>query len=286
MRRPWAEGRFSFHWNDGSTTIIDALTVAGLGERKLYVQNQMRRLSANPKDTRDTPGAYCRTPEYKFGLRKDESGGRYLLLYYEKNDEDEDDRFNYWYQRHVKNATYYRGRSLSQRMLDPTFVLKSIENFKQNDEDLVKIEYTCETAYNIEAGHVVLKPSINWAIRNVDMIVTTKGWGPTLFKENVAYRQIADGRFFPSHMEINEHNPEHTEIYERTLVDFERITLGAATPDLFRLPAYGIPDLPLRPQPRMSIFTFRNPVLWVALAATVVCFATLWVLRSHRVQKV
>jgi len=279
-----AEGRFSFHWNEGSTTVIDALTVAALEERKVYIENRMRRLSTNPNENRDAPGVSCQTPEYKFGLKKDRSSGRYLLVNYEKNEEDDEANFNYWYQRYVNNATHYYGRSFLQRMLDPSFSLKSIVSLKRDGEDLVRIEYACDGKYVTEAGHVDLDPNKNWGIRSVDMIATSKkNWPPASFKDEVAYREVTDGRFFPCHMESNEHDSGHPEIYERTITDLDRITLGGATPDLFRLSAYGLPDLPLRPQKRASIFTFQNPVLWLALAATVVCFVALWLLRSRRV---
>ncbi len=280
-----AVGHFSHHWRDGSTTVIDELTVAGLDERKLYIQNRMKRVSDKINDNRDTPGVSCRTPEYAFGLKKDVPSGRYLLMYHEKNEEDEEARFNYWYGRYVKNATQYYGRSLMGRMLDSTFSLKSIEKLERDGEELVRINYSCELKYVIESGSVDLDPNKNWGIRSVDTKTVVKKNNYTgFFKEEVAYREIEAGRFFPVHMESNERHVLNPEFYERTRIDFDRVKLGSASPDLFRLSAYGIPDLPLRPEKRPTIFTFRNPVLWLSLAATVACFTLLWRLRARRVE--
>ena len=59
-------------------------------------------------------------------------------------------------------------------------------------------------------------------------------------------------------------------------------TVGNVPDDMFRLTAYGLPDVPLRPSRRASVFTFRNPVFWLALAAAGASFALLWYMRSRR----
>ena len=279
-----AEGRFSYHANDRSITTIDALTVAALSGQRLYIRDQVKEREANRETTKVEPGVSCRTPEVKFGLRKLEPSDRYLLVYHDKNDEDRESTFSYWYQKYVTNATNYYGRSFLERMLDPTFSLTAIEAAQRDGAELVRIHYTYENKYVFETGHVDLEPGKNWGIRSVDMTTKNKGkWGPSIYKQEVTYREVAPGRYFPCHMESNEPNPTEPEIFERAIVDFDKVELGAAIPEMFRLSAYGLPDLPLRPQPRMSIFTLRNPVLWFALASTVVCLVGLWLLRSRRV---
>ncbi len=70
-------------------------------------------------------------------------------------------------------------------------------------------------------------------------------------------------------------------VYEHYILDLDQITLGNPPDAIFRLSAYGLPEVPLRPSPRASVFTIRNPILWLAFGSTVFCFALLWFLRSR-----
>ena len=174
MKNFSAKGIHSFHWNDASTSVIGDLTVAALGDRRLYIAE--KKLTQSPKhpDRIDAATARCRTPEYLFDLRKDASTSRYILIDYQKNEEDSESQFYYWYNQFVENATVYLGRSLKERMADLSFSLRSIEALKLNGEDLVRIDYTCETKYANEAGVVDLDPRKNWAILSVDLLSTFK----------------------------------------------------------------------------------------------------------------
>ncbi len=285
MKNFVVEGRYLMHWYDGSTTNMDALTVAALDERKLYVIKHRQNVSARGVARKEDSSVACRTPEFMFNLKKAESSAHFRLLDYGRNVEDDDAQFIVSYRRFVTGAIQYQGMSLFERMVDPTFVLKLIKHVQRDGEDLIRIEYTCDSRYATDAGYVDLDPSKNWGVRSVNTLSKGKKNGDLdAFTQEVAYREVAPGQFFPHHLESNYHTPGRPEIYQRSVADFDRITLGAATPDIFRLPAYGLPDLPLEAQPQASVFTFRNPLLWLAMAAMVSCFVALWRLRSSRVE--
>ena len=65
------------------------------------------------------------------------------------------------------------------------------------------------------------------------------------------------------------------------IVEYDEVRLGPPPEKVFKLSAYGLPDVPLRPMPRASIFTFANPLLWLTLAASVVSFVLLRYLRPR-----
>jgi hypothetical protein len=71
------------------------------------------------------------------------------------------------------------------------------------------------------------------------------------------------------------------EVYEHAIVEFKDIWLGPPPDEMFRLTGYGLPDIPLRPMPQASIFTYSNPLFWLTLAASLISFALLWILRRR-----
>lgn len=277
-----AKGRFSYRWNNGSTTITPKLTVASSGKKRLFVKEDNRTQIPGSPDRLLGSVVYVQTPDLQFDLKKAPSSKHYIISDYQRNEEDSESQFNYWYKKFARNATVYWGISFLDRMRDPSFALHSIEAVKRDAGDLVRIVYAYEGKYSFESGAVELDPDKNWAIRLVDIDTKGKKDGfPSHLKIEVGYRKIDGKRFFPTRMESFDRTAK-PEIFSHATLELDQVTLGGVSDDLFRMSTYGVPDMPLTPEARASVFTFRNPIFWLALLTAVASFTLLWVLRSRR----
>jgi hypothetical protein len=70
-------------------------------------------------------------------------------------------------------------------------------------------------------------------------------------------------------------------VYQHALLDLSKITLRGVPDDIFKLPAYGLPELPLRAIRPTPTFSYHNPLIWFALATMVISFAVLWRTRQN-----
>lgn len=279
-----AKGQFSFRWNDGSTTTIKDVMAAALGDSRMYVMNQKEANSPKFANRVEATSVQCRTNEYMFTLKKEPLSNNFTIVNFQESGAADESQFKLWYDRFARNATDYFGASVLQRMEHPSFALKSIKSLTQGEGDLVRIEYSYEGKYVFENGFFDLDPKRNWGIRAVDIICKSKKEDFSYaLNINVDYEKINDTQFYPKRMESYCKTPR-PEVYEHAIFVLDHVTLGEVPVNIFRLPAYGLPDLALRPSSRASAFTFRNPVLWLALALTVVCLALSWFLRSRTIR--
>jgi hypothetical protein len=277
----WAEGRMSFRWLDGTMTVTRALKVAASGDKRLFVREDKTKESPSSPSIPEGSEVQCETAEHDFILNKDALSQNYLIGDYGPHEEDDESPFQYWFKMMARNSTVYFGTSFLQRMQHPSFELNSIEAVEQGDEDLVRIGYSYEGKYVFESGFVELDIGKNWAVRKVEINCRNKkNFPPIELKSDVQYKKIDDTRYFPSRMEFFGRTPK-AEVYEHAIVEFKDIWLGPPPDEMFRLTGYGLPDIPLRPMPQASIFTYSNPLFWLTLAASLISFALLWILRRR-----
>ena len=280
-----ANGHSSLRWFAGFTTLVKELKVVSSGDKRLFVQGGAS--TTNPKSpVKNTPTIVeCRTRDYRFRLTKSSDSDKFIIVNYGKNDV-EDMFFENDFQNLAQSATHFFDSSFLERMQSPTFDLKSIETLDREAGELVRIRYTFTFVKQslTESATVDLDPGKDWAIRRVDaMLEGPKGSASGARTVDVSYKRIDGTRFFPVRTEFFNRTPKPN-VYEHSILEYDRVTFGDVPQEVFTLPAYGLPDLPLRPSPRASMFTFRNPILWLAFASSVICFFLLWFLRRRNVR--
>mgnify|MGYP001065876469 CR=1 FL=1 len=284
-RHVWAKGETSFRFKSGDILIAKDLHVAASGDKKLSVRDQRSSVSREKPNAPGRPlGAVvqCETEEYKFTITKAVGATDFLIEDYRpREDVEADVLFQMQFERYTKNATVFRGTSILERMRAPSFVLKSIAASEQDGDELVRITYSYEGEHVLENGFFDLDPGKSWAIRRVDVKTRRKDSEHTHgIEKDVQYRKVDGVRFFPTRMEYYSRIKE-PDVYEHIIVEYDDVRLGPPPDKVFKLSAYGLPDVPLRPLPRASIFTFANPLLWLTFAASVVSFVLLWYLRPR-----
>jgi len=275
-----AKGAFNRRAFFGETVIAHELTVASAGDKRLYVGD--RRTLESPKVPRHPHGSVvrCETPQDVFELTKESHADPYVLVYYSSKFPD-DVRFNYDYDMCSRCSTVYMQQTLLSRMQSASFVVSAAESVQAGGSEVVRINYDYDSGHHTESGAVYLDPSRDWAIRKVDVISKSEGIPHYEFKSEVDYEKVGDGVFFPKRMEFFG-KTQHADVYTHARLDLNQITVGDPPAEVFKLTAYGLPDIPLRPVPVSSVFSFRNPLFWGSLATAVVCFVLLRVTRSRK----
>ena len=277
-----AKGNFSFRWFDGSTTTTKDLTVAASNDKRLIVRGH--RLTETPRMPTliENSDVLCQTKEYEFSLVKKPTSESYIISSYQDYKQDDESNFQYNYKMFARSSTVYYGIPFLRRMNDSSFVLKSINAFFQGGVETVRINYEFDGKYSFETGEVDLDPGKQWAIRRVDVNCRNKKKSPPYHLESTVDYDTTDGlRYFPRRMEYFGRTPK-PEVFEHAILELKDTKLDRVPDEIFRLTAYGLPEVPLRPTARISAFTWRNPVLWLALIAAVVSFGLLWATRARK----
>jgi hypothetical protein len=274
-------GVFSFRFFNGKTVTTNELGVASSGDKKVYIRN--RNTNESPEMPRQLlPSVVrCRTTEYAFELTRESPTDPYVLKEYGKESEISDVLFNLHYDLFARCATVYLHTSLLNRMLSPSFLVKGVTSLQDGESEVVRIDYSYESKHDTESGAVFLDPKRNWLIRKVDVISESKDKHPPLeFKSEIQYEKFGDNLYIPKRMEFFGKTPDPN-IYEHASLELSQITVGNVSPDIFKLTGYGLPDIPLKPVPVSSTFSFRNPFFWGALVTAVFSFTLLRVMRSR-----
>lgn len=278
-----AKGSYMFRYGKGDIEAAADFTVASSNDKRLYILDKRTfadRKSPDSPVPRDTLVA-CETAEYAFELTKPAGTDSYRVEGHGPYKGESDVLFQFYFQTAATSATVFGGISLLERMNHPSFILKSIETLKQDTVELVRLTYSYEEERVRESGTVDLDPGKNWAIRRVEIQSRHKKDGDSVkLSVDVGYETVDDTRHFPRRIETFQRF-EPPDVYQHTVVSYRNIKLGSVPDEIFRLSAYGIPDIPLRAK-RRSIFTWRNPFLWLSLAAATGSFTLLWLLRKQR----
>lgn len=286
-----AKGKFSHRIPHGGdeTYTTENLTVASSGDKKLFIRDQ--RFLDQPNHPRKPLGSdvWCKTPDYVFVLNKETPKDPYIIIYNSiKFKRDTDFYINY--SSYCGSETTYMQKSLIERMQSPSFVLRAAESLQDEDGDgeLVRIDYSYDhdDAPASESGSVYLDPQRNWAIRRVDILNTATmvtGKEDTLKVDiEIDYQQVGDGVFFPRRVE-GYYKTKYPDGYQHDILELSQIQVGDVPDKIFKLSAYGLPDVPLKPKKaESSLFSLRNPLFWVALVVAVVSFTLLRLTRSRK----
>ena len=279
-----AKGAYTFNYFNGDVSITRDFTIASSGDRRLITRDGIDYVAKEQGKKFVPPDVNCIKPDLVFRLKRQVAGGPFTLAGIAGRERDDDNEFNITYNRVARGATVYIGRSLLFRMQSSSFVMKSIESLMEGGSEIVRVEYAWEDENSSEFGSVFLEPQRKWAIRRVEITSTYKKDSiptPVSFRCEVRYRDFADGRSFPSHADFKTKIPVSGAL-EHVIVDLEEIKLGDVPDQIFKLSAYGLPDVPLRPARQATAFSFHNPWLWVSFATAVVSFALLWIMRDRR----
>jgi hypothetical protein len=279
-----AEGRFTFRFFSGQILTTNELTVASSGDKKLYIRD--RTTTESPKlTTRPYKSIVrCRTPDRAFVLNKQSPADPYVIVSLSEKFESEEITFYDSYDMYARCATVYMQKSLLARMQAPSFVAKKVTSVAAESGELVRIDYDIEEEHAWQSGSVQLDPKLNWAIRKAEVSSKHKTESDSYeFTCKVNYEKVGDGLFFPNRMEFFGRTPKPG-IYEHALLELSRIKAGDPPDQIFKLSAFGLPDIPLRPAPVSSAFSFHSPLFWGALITAVVSFTLLRATRSRKVK--
>ena len=269
------------HYNDDEVETRNFRTAESRGRRVVVLDEQTRTTKSGKKESAGSR-VYCWTPDRAFTLRKPVDHSDYAIEELSSTHTLQDMTWLNWhFDLCIPVATHYNGVSLCDRINDHSFVFKSIDLAKMDDMDLVRIGYEYEGEFQLESGRVVLSPAEGWAIRSVELTLKPKkGGNPTEQKIEVKYRRIADKSWFPvsrtSRLGVPKYGTYFGERHE-----FQDVRLGDVPEEIFKLTAYGLPEIPDRPAPKRSVFTWSNPFLWLTFLAAVVCFTLLWKTRTR-----
>jgi hypothetical protein len=278
-RSVFAKGSYVDRPMHGETVAINDLTVASLGKKRLIVFDGRQIVDPPPKKTRPTV-VRCQTDDYVFSLVRRQPDGPYFVTNYSKGEDDPGFEMDFCIC--ARSATVYFGASLLERMQRASFVLKAAALVQDGGAELVRIDYVQDGDTRSESGAVYIDPRLGWAIRKVDITIqekelTPKGKAklPMAFTSDVEYQEVGNNAHFPRRVEsfLRTARPD---VYQHARVELSQIRASDVPEDIFRLTAYGLPELPLRPIRATPAFSFRNPLFWVALAGMVVSLAVLW----------
>ena len=277
-----AKGTFSLRSFDGKTLTTHELTVASSAQKQLLVQD---RRTIESQDQAQKPYASevaCKTPGYAFRLRKDAPTDPYVLITNSEDFPDGGTSFHHVFDMCARWGTVYMQRTLLERMQSPLFVVKSVQGVREGGSELVRIDYDVEDEHTVQSGSAYLEPKRNWVVRKAKVRSKHKrGLLDYDFKCEVEYEDVG-GRFFvPKAAEFFGKTP-NPEVYEHGRLELTEIKVGDLPAEMFKLTAYGLPDVPLRPAPAPAVFSFRNPVLWGAIITAVASFVLLRVTRARK----
>jgi len=282
-----AKGTFFCRPIHGETIATNKLTVATLGDKKLFIRDQ--QMIVVPPPTKPYPTeVLCRTPDYSFCLTKRSRGQPYVIEDYSKGSGDDHGlEFELDYHMYARCATVYRHRALLERMQDPSFSVKAAAIVQEDGSDVVRIDYTEDEEKFSESGAVYLDPKLNWAIRRVDIVTQgkepqrgNKAPQPSPFTSHVEYQKVGDNVYFPKRMESFTRT-SRPGIYQNNRLELSAIIVGDVPEGIFKLTAYGLPDIPLQPVREPSLFSLHNPLFWGALITMVVSFVVLRLTRAR-----
>lgn len=275
-----AKGRYTYRWLSGQTVTTGRLAVASSGASRLIAREQRTTESSTAPKRPYKSDVRSMTPEYEFKLIKEFESSPYIISSYHEKSAKEDINFKVDYDLLALGATTYMNDTLLNRMQSPTFVVKAAENLRLDGDDVVRIDYTYQGEYASHSGAVYLDPGRGWVIRKVEVDTKSKAFPRYDFRSRVDYEGVGGNVFLPKRLEFVS-KTDRPDVYDSAVVEFDQITAGNVPTEIFKLTAYGLPDVPLRAVSPPSIFSWRNPLVWGSLAMAVISFIVLRVLRPR-----
>ena len=183
------------------------------------------------------------------------------------------------------------GFKLSTLMKEPSFKVKSIQRSLEGGHS--RVDFAFELAGDkvpITSGRAACLPEFDWAC----IMIEAKGELPN---DKVGFRherkleyEIREGRALPKRLvdqykfvaepdsKAKSSDLDMTEVFTHRSVSFETVPQSS-----FTLSAFGLPEIPTAPRPTSSFFSFRNPLLWVSLLASLAFFVGLRELRRRAI---
>lgn len=270
-----ARGTRSTEFLKGDVYTVDRFMAASSQEKHLLIDEG--RVMKRVDGTSEALGSEvrCETTSYAFVLRKSPSADSYRVTEYAEAFGDPN--FAGDFNLAAFSATRWGGESLVGRMQSPSFELRSIESLNGDGQETIRINYTFkDQAGKEEAGEVDLLPQQGWVIDRIDQRVSSSRspGSVTTVKRGMRYARTDAGSYFPRRVEVAV-RPGRSDRVQRDIIEYQEIQFDKPRDDMFTLSAYGLPDIPLKPEAAPSFFSFGNPLLWGSLAVAAVCFILL-----------
>lgn len=197
---------------------------------------------------------YCATPTHSFNLERSTSNTPYLIRYFG------DDRSL------IEGNQLLSGRYLTDiafaafllydlpidhLLKDPSFRILSLKKLQNTEEELVEIQFELPNSpLWYESGRWVVAPADDWAVREYEVVMRSSGANgkPWIDTGRIEYQRIKDvASVFPRIVEVTRSHtqPGKERIHEKQTGKITRVNFGTVTADNFRLPAFGVSDIPL-----------------------------------------
>lgn len=151
----------------------------------------------------------------------------------------------------------------------------------RGDERDVEIRFSlAEEKLPIRQGRLVFAMRCDWALTDYEIIPVSKEGGELRLTRTTEYRRGDDSTIVPTKVTlIDSIVSQGKSEPESTVMTIDDISYSPPPEGRFSLTAFNLPDIPLRPTPRASFFSLLNPILWVGIAAAIIAFGLLYVLR-------
>jgi hypothetical protein len=272
-----AYGRCEFKLLNGKVYVTNKLVVSALDSRRLII-----------RDDRSVKGiansymseVFCSTPTYAFSLARNSPKSPYIISNYDANIRPDRD-VERFYRDYILGASMFLGNRLIDRLRLRTFKVAGIKRVQGGSDSLIELKYACSELF--ETGTLALDPSSDWVLRSVDVFVDKEKdehFSRLNYKSNLRYDGSNDVRI-PSHTDYVIVLAKNQKT-QSNVVDFDEIRVNNTSESVFRLSAYGLPDVPLNSARTYgSFFTVFNPLFWISVAGMAISFVGLRMLRNR-----
>lgn len=163
------------------------------------------------------------------------------------------------------------------------FRITGADEVDRGDERVVEIRFIlANDEMPIRQGRLVLAPRWDWALMEYEIIPESKEGGNLRLTRTMEYRRRDDSAIVPTKVTLIDTLEVQGEAKsDTTVMTFEDLNYSTPPERQFSLSAFNVPEISLRPKPRSSFFSLRNPILWAGLVVSVASFAALGVLRKR-----
>lgn len=163
------------------------------------------------------------------------------------------------------------------------FRITGANEVDRGDEHVVEVQFTLTNdKMPIRQGRLVLAPRWDWALMEYEIIPESKEGGDLRITRAMEYRRPDDSTIVPTKATlIDTLEIQGKAKSDTTVMTFEDLNYATPAEERFSLLAFNVPDISLRPEPRSSFFSLRNPILWSGLVVSAAAFVALGVLRKR-----
>jgi len=163
------------------------------------------------------------------------------------------------------------------------FRITAAEEVDREGGRVVEVRFTLtDEKLPLREGRLVFDPRADWALVAYEIVPVTEKGEQIHLTRTMEYRRGDDGTIVPTKVTLLDTvDFDGKKRLDSTVVTFKEVSYSTPAEREFSLPAFNVPEIALRPEPRSSFFSLRNPILWAGLAVSVAAFVALAVLRKR-----